>query len=377
MPTDNQRRRNLRSSSSNPSDKSSAKKSGLSKQRTTKTPNETTATTTIRSDSTETPLTTKKRKAVNKSSPSSPEIIHTAKKPTHSMSNEPLTTDSMKILLSEFSKEMKAELSQTIASTVQREVNKLGEQLKLDFCNQLADINNKFDEQKQNFDKRLNEMKAKVDSCSDRASIGEDDVQRITKLCELKIKGIPYTQGEKLLDLFTSIAQHVGFDLSQPNHMPVLSRIQSKKKDTNEMIQLPIIIVKFIAKHIRDGFYSLYLSKISSTPLKTEHINLTPGNRVIICENLTATNHKIFSAAMQMKIDNKLAKVFTKDGLVLVKKTSDSKAHIIRSTRDLDLCLIEAATTSSNSASNNNNGNTIKTVTDASNGSVITEPMQT
>lgn len=101
---------------------------------------------------------------------------------------------------------MQADLSQTIASTVQREINILGEQLKMDFRNQLADINSKFDEHKQNVDKRLDEMNAKVDGCNNRAIIDDDDVHRITKLCELKIKGIPYTKGEKLFDLFTLIA---------------------------------------------------------------------------------------------------------------------------------------------------------------------------
>lgn len=160
--------------------------------------------------------------------------------------------------------------------------------------------------------------------------------------------------------------------------MPVLSRIQSKKKETNELIQLPIIIVKFVAKHIRDGFYSLYLSKITSTPLTTAHINLTPNKRIIICENLTAANHKLFGVAMQLKNDKKLTKVFTKDGLVLVKKTNDSKAHTIRTSRELDsYTVVAVSSSSSNSASNNNNNGTNGVVTNASNGLSSAETMQT
>lgn len=385
LPTENRLGRKLRSTSTssssaspNPSVKTSAKKSVPTKKSTTKKTNPTstpTATTiTNKSDNIETTIKTQKRKTI--SSPSSPEIIHTAKKPTHTMANEPLTADSMRNLFVEFTREIQTNLSQTIESTVQREVHSLGEQLKLDFRNQLTDINNKIDEYKQSFDLKLDEMKSMVDSCSDRVNVGEDDIHRITKLCELKIKGIPYTQGEKLHDLFTLIAQHVGFDLTTPNHVPVLNRIQSKKKDTNEPSQLPIIIVKFVAKHIRDSFYSLYLSKIAITPLKTEHVKMTAGNRIIICENLTASNQKLFNAAMQLKIDKKLVKVFTKDGLVLVKKADDSKAKIIRISRDLDSYSTGTSSSSNSSTSNNNNSNA-NMMTDAAKGLTTPVPMQT
>lgn len=60
---------------------------------------------------------------------------------------------------------------------------------------------------------------------------------------------------------------------------------------------------------------------------------------------MTTINQQLFIQAMKMKFDKKLFKVFTKDGLVQVKKTKDSKPKIIRISRELDL--INAGSTES------------------------------
>lgn len=233
-------------------------------------------------------------------------------------------------------------ISQTISSTVQHEVNLLGEKLKSDIREQMADINTKINRIENNFTSEINTVKKSVDSCEVRMNKNEDDVNRVMKLNELKIKGVPYSVDENLDVIFASISNYIGYDLSKPNNIPNLMRIQNKKVDANGLIQNPTVIVKFIAKHIRDSFYSLYLAKVSGKPLMSEHIDLAQGSRVIISENLTAVNQKLFLNAMKMKIENKFAKVFTRDDLVQVKKSIDSKPKLIRSSRDLDQLVSEA-----------------------------------
>lgn len=73
----------------------------------------------------------------------------------------------------------------------------------------------------------------------------------------------------------------------------------------------------------------------------TDDIGLAQGGRVIISENLTPVNYKIFVSAMKLKSDNKLAKVTTRDGIVVVKKTSESIPKQIKSNRDLDVYVVE------------------------------------
>ena len=187
-------------------------------------------------------------------------------------------------------------------------------------------------------------LQKNIDDYVDRVNSNEHDIHRIAKMNKLKIKGLPYAADEKLNDIFNAIAQYVDFDLTNQNHLPELYRLQSKKSNTNVSNNSPTVIVKFIAKHIRDGFYSKYLAKVSTAPLKTEHINFPQGGRIIISENLTAFNQNIFVAAMKLKVDKKLAKVFTKDGQVMVKKTVESRPELIRSLRFLDLLMAGTVT---------------------------------
>lgn len=195
-PVLNQRKKSLRSASI--PRQSSSVTSSKSSQRVPKT-----ATTVVNSG---TPVgsSNSKRKA---NSPPAPEHPQPAKK----MPNpDAITADGMRSLFEEFTGKMQSQLTETITSTVQKEVNMLGDQLKADFRTQLDDINSKFDEYKRSFDGKLEAMQAMVDSCVSRTNFSEDDVQRLAKLCELKIRGIPYQVDENLHGLFAHIAQFVG-----------------------------------------------------------------------------------------------------------------------------------------------------------------------
>lgn len=97
------------------------------------------------------------------------------------------------------------------------------------------------------------------------------------------------------------------------------------------------IIAKFIAKHIKDLFYSAYLIKIANNnPIKTEMINLSQGGKLMISESLTLYNSKLFSVCMQLKKEKKLVQVFTQDGQVCIKAIKSSKATVVRTQREVD-----------------------------------------
>lgn len=198
-------------------------------------------------------------------------------------------------------------------------------------------MNKKIDNLQQNVNVQLISLQNNVDSCTDRMNTSESNTQRIAKLNELKIKGIPYKPDEDLRAIFQSISHIVGYDINGPNRIPELFRIQPRNPAVSHSIPLPTVIVKFVVKHIRDDFYSLYLKRVKTNPLKTDEIQLSQGGRIIISENLTAANQQLFIQAMKFKYENKLAKVYTKDGLVQVKKANDSKPITIRLLRDLDL----------------------------------------
>lgn len=101
---------------------------------------------------------------------------------------------------------------------------------------------------------------------------------------------------------------------------------------------MPIIIVKFVANHIRNELYRLYLNKIATKqPIMSENIGLEKGTRIIVDENLTSKNHGIFVEAGKYKKQGNLCQVFTHDGLVQVKAVKGKKPATIRSIRELDM----------------------------------------
>lgn len=99
---------------------------------------------------------------------------------------------------------------------------------------------------------------------------------------------------------------------------------------------LPSIVLKFVAPHIRNAFYGLYLAKATKDPIQSEQINLPQGCIIRIGELLTTQNQSIFIEAIKLKRDRKVMKVNTLDGLIRVKATQTGKFVTIRSQRELD-----------------------------------------
>lgn len=126
------------------------------------------------------------------------------------------------------------------------------------------------------------------------------------------------------------------FDLANPLNMPNIIRMQKVNRQNNDFIQMPMLIVKFVAAHIRNAFYGLYLSKATKDPILSEHLGLAQGSTIRIGEILTSQNQLIFTKAIKLKRDKKLLKVNTVDGLIRVKCQQTERFVIIRSKRELE-----------------------------------------
>lgn len=100
---------------------------------------------------------------------------------------------------------------------------------------------------------------------------------------------------------------------------------------------------KFVAKHIRNQFNGLYLSKASKQPILLEHINLSQGGRILIMENLTHHNNTIFIEAMKAKKEKKLANVKTIEGQVYVRTNLADKYSCMRSIRELEVFIAKSS----------------------------------
>lgn len=225
----------------------------------------------------------------------------------------------------------------SIKSDFQLEMKTMSDDLKASFHSEITKLNDRVDAIESSVSSQLSSLKTDIVNCENRLNGTDDDFARIAKLNELKISGIAHSTNEKLHDILSSIAKIIGYDIANPSNIPEIVRMQRKNYQTNEIVQMPLIVLKFIAPHIRNKFYALYITRISKEPILTEHLNLAQGGTVRIGEVLTPNNQTIFTEALKLKREKKLFKVNTMDGLVRVKSEQADKFVIIRSSRALDV----------------------------------------
>lgn len=298
---------------------------------------------------------TPKRKVSDTSPTKSPE----AKKITQSKMTTPVTLADIASLLKE--------QTAAIKDDIKNEIKIIGEELKASFHYEITKLHERVDAIETNASSRLMDLKTDVDKCVNRLNNTDDNLARIGKLNELKINGIAHTNNENLHDIFCSIAKLIGYDITNPLNIPDIARMHKRNNHNNDFLPLPSIIVKFVATHIRNTFYGLYLARATKEPILSEHINLPQGSTIRIGEMLTPQNQMIFTEAIKLKRDKKLSKVNTVDGLVRVKAGQTERFVTIRSQRELDTYV----TTKMNSSSlTNASSEIISAVT--SNGSVTT-----
>lgn len=168
-----------------------------------------------------------------------------------------LTIDDVKSLLAQQTKELQA----SISSAVQTEVQALGNELKSSFSSEIARIDQRINDVQQQYVNEIASLRSSVDKCSNQSDNSDDDYVRMTKMNSLKLSGLAHSTNENLHETFTKIAQLISFDVNCPTNVPELLRL-TKRTRTNDLIPIPTIIMKFVAKHIRDKFYGLYLSRL-------------------------------------------------------------------------------------------------------------------
>lgn len=272
--------------------------------------------------------TTKTNK--RKISARSPETTPSAKKTPIEMGDKPATFEEIKALFTEQHNLMR--------QSVKDEMNTMKNELISCFDSKLIQLNDRISAVESQVHNRIDQIVADIQHNDKQTNCGEDDLKRIAKLNNLKIKGIAHSTGENLDNIFRAIAEKMNFDITNPINVPTVVRFYRKNIATKLMSPSPIIVLKFIAKHIRDAFYTHYLDKIASKQyLMSEHLGLGNGTRIIISEDLTESNSKLLTAALNLKKDGKLCQAFTYEGLVKVKAIKTEKSTTIRSQIQLEV----------------------------------------
>lgn len=216
-------------------------------------------------------------------------------------------------------------------------------------------IKTSVDEFKFNVSNDISELKTHLSLHEHRINNTEDDIQRLKRSLDLRIVGFPTKENENLVTIFEKISNEIGYASHSSAVIPSIERMMTRNRTTNQMVSTNTIMIHFPMLTQKQTFYSHYLNKI---PFKPEKFGLSPDNRIVIGENLTTTNAKVFKAAQSMKKEKKIAQVFTEDGLIKMrlKKGKQEPTHVVRTVTELESIVMRyeqlAATKATSTATN-------------------------
>lgn len=128
--------------------------------------------------------------------------------------------------------------------------------VKKDLTEKQDALSTQFFEWKNTVDQRIAVVEIDSKISLSNASKAIDSVDRLYKACDLRIVGVPYSDNEKLIEVFSKIAVLVKYDLSKPLAIPVLFRLKLKAGvSASRLTQHPTIIAKFSVQQYKNAFF--------------------------------------------------------------------------------------------------------------------------
>lgn len=203
--------------------------------------------------------------------------------------------------------------------------DKISEDFKSDLGRQSLEVRKDFQKHLSEFDNKLvcviNEQSAKV---CELESVNENN-ERISRLNDVVIKGVPNGHNDKLFEIFDKISVAINYEHSKFSSLNNLFRLKSSG-DSHP------ILLQFSTQLLRREFMSKYFAHGG---LKLSHIGITSDSRIYACDNLTKKNNAILQKALAMIRDKRLSKVRTRAGYVNVQFPNSDDFILIKSIDEL------------------------------------------
>lgn len=212
-----------------------------------------------------------------------------------------------------------------------------------------ADLSAKIDDFANKFSSQIKAVECTTSLLQEKIAQLDDKIARMSKMCSLVVRNIPSVTGENLDDIFNSICGKIGYNIPVP--FPKIFRAISKNKSTQiarsfdqmplptgrstrrtkpsasgstaaapllsegETVNSPLIIIKFVCDWHKIEFHRAYFKH---GKLQLSDIGFLAPTQIVIAEDLTEDNRKIFREALLAKRKGLLSKVLTSNGLVCV-----------------------------------------------------------
>lgn len=152
--------------------------------------------------------------------------------------------------------------------------------------------------------------------------------ERVAKLNDVILKGIPLNRKESLVTIFDQISLAIGFE-AKCSAVNIIIRL----KNGSHQIVSPIL-VKFVSAILKRDFMTKYYAH---RDLKLSAIGLDSEDRIYASDNLTKRNFKIQMEAVKLLKDKKISKIHTRSGLVHVKFSGADEFSKILSLEELNM----------------------------------------
>uniref|UniRef100_A0A8D8B4S1 (northern house mosquito) hypothetical protein n=1 Tax=Culex pipiens TaxID=7175 RepID=A0A8D8B4S1_CULPI len=160
-----------------------------------------------------------------------------------------------------------------------------------------------------------------IRTLNERVDEVRQEIGAIENRNELIVSGVPYLPNENLADYFKAMWDKVGLN-ETPLPTVDIRRLNSSRTGEKD----GLILLQFALRNHRNDFYSGYLRKFN---LQLSHLGIDSSRRFYVNENLTVEARKIKGAALRLKKAGKLAGVFTKHGVVFVKRPDNQQAEAV------------------------------------------------
>lgn len=171
------------------------------------------------------------------------------------------------------------------------------------------------------------------------------EMQQYSRSNNIEIKGIPVTSNENIYSVLSSVATALDVDYSGGD-ISIAHRLQQPKDKS----QPPSIVVQFVSRFVRNEWLAAAKKKHLQT---TDLIKTFRPAPVFVNEHLTAENKALLGKSKYLVRKSKLHSAWTRNGIINVRKSSDSKTRRVRSLNEVcDIAGVPLTWTEEDVASN-------------------------
>lgn len=195
--------------------------------------------------------------------------------------------------------------------------------IKTDLSEQINSMHLRLDEK---FTNAITEVKNDLAFIATRQNVFEDKLEKIDRqihLTDLLVHGIPKADNEDLYNVLSKICNTIGFAEMEHTMLSVFRANMKSEKSP--------IILKFISYPARNNFYDMFINTIKDGPFLLKMIGINSDEKISVQESLSSKNSEIFRKSMELKKNDLLYSVYTRNGFVRIKTNSDSKALMVLS----------------------------------------------